>query len=205
MRFLFLFITTLLFCLTIAVNAELKLPQLSNFIFAVLLMASLLVIGEKEDKIFVALLVLLMLQLLQIFLSMWVTHVALELFKAIVAVVFFLLLTVACLRLTLCDKTISVTTLFGSLSGYLFIGLSFAYLYLALYAIFPQDFIGFKPFIEVHAIYYSFVTLTTLGIGDVVPTAPITQTLTWIEAFFGQAYMAIFISQLVGRYVAAKS
>ncbi len=52
------------------------------------------------------------------------------------------------------------------------------------------------------SIYYSFITLTTVGFGDVVAKSPVMQTLSWMESFTGQAYMAIFISQLVGRYVA---
>ena len=202
LRFLFLFITTLLFCLVTACNAEMGLPQLTDFIFAVLFITSILVIGEKEDKFFAWLIVLGIIQLVQITLSIWITHTALATLKAFFAMMFFLLLTVASLRLTLQDKTISITTLFGSLSGYLFIGLAFAYLYLMIFVLYPHSFSGLKPHEEVRAIYYSFITLTTVGFGDVVATNPLLQTLSWMESFCGQAYMAVFISLLVGRYVA---
>ena len=202
LRFLFLFLITLLYCLITAMNAEMGLPKFSDLIFAILLVTSLLVIGEKEDKFLGWLIALGIIQLVQITLSIWITHVALVALESFFGLCFFLLLTVACLRLTLQDKTISVTTLFGSLSGYLFIGLAFAYLYLMIYAVYPQSFSGLKPYIEVRAIYYSFITLTTVGFGDVVATSPLMQTLSWIEAFCGQAYMAVFISQLVGRYAA---
>ena len=204
LRFLFLFVITLLFCLITALNAELGPPKFSNFIFAVIFVASLLVIGEKEKRFFSWLIILGIIQLVQITLSIWITHVAFVAFEAILGMCFFLLLTVVCLRLTLNDKTISVTTLFGSLSSYLFIGLAFAYLYVAIYALYPQSFSGLKPYVEVRAIYYSFITLTTVGFGDVVSVSPIMQTIAWIEALCGQAYMAIFISQLVGRYAAEK-
>ena len=202
-RFLFLFLTTLLFCLVTAFNAEMKLPHITDFIFAILFIASILVIGEKEEKILIWIIVFGIIQLIQIMMSLWITHAALYALKAFDAMTFFLLLTIASLRLTLRDKTISITTLFGSLSGYLFIGLTFAYLYLMVYAIRPLSFTGLQPYEEVRGIYYSFITLTTVGFGDVVATGPLMQTISWIEAFCGQAYMAVFISQLVGRYVAA--
>lgn len=204
LRFLFLFLVTLLFCLITALNAEVGMMKIGNFIFAILFVTSLLVIAENEDKFFMALIVLGILQLAQITLSIWFTHVMFLVCESFFGMSFFLLLTIACLQLTLKDKTISITTLFGSLSGYLFIGLAFAYLYLGIEALYPQAFSGLQPYVEVRAIYYSFITLTTVGFGDVVAVSPLMQTLSWIEAFCGQAYMAIFISQLVGRYVAER-
>ncbi|WP_198009974.1 potassium channel family protein [Legionella tunisiensis] len=114
----------------------------------------------------------------------------------------FLLMTAGCLRYTLADKTISATTLFGSLSAYLFIGLAYAYLDLFVYMLDPGAFLGLVGMTENTMIYYSFVTLTTLGFGDIVPKSPIAQTLSWFESFTGQAYLAVLMGQLVGRYVA---
>lgn len=204
LRFLFLFLITLLFCLITAVNAQWRLAPVTDFIFAAVFLTSVIVIDEKEDKLFVSLVVLGLIQLIQITLNIWMTHTALALFKVFFGMSFFILLTIACLRLTLQDKTISITTLFGSLSGYLFIGLAFAYLYLVMYLFDPQSFSGLQPYVEVRAIYYSFITLTTVGFGDVVALTPLMQTLSWIEAFCGQAYMAVFISLLVGRYLAER-
>ncbi len=48
--------------------------------------------------------------------------------------------------------------------------------------------------------YYSFVTLTTLGYGDIVPTSALARRLGIIEALIGQIYLAVFIGRLVGVY-----
>lgn len=48
--------------------------------------------------------------------------------------------------------------------------------------------------------YYSFVTLSTLGYGDVVPLTPATQAWASVEAMFGQFYLAVTIARLVGIY-----
>ena len=49
--------------------------------------------------------------------------------------------------------------------------------------------------------YYSFVTLTTVGYGDIVPASALARWLVWLEAVFGQFYIAVFVSRLIGLQV----
>jgi hypothetical protein len=50
-------------------------------------------------------------------------------------------------------------------------------------------------------IYYSFVTLTTTGYGDVTPVHPVARSLAIAEALTGQLYLAITLARLVALYV----
>jgi hypothetical protein len=52
--------------------------------------------------------------------------------------------------------------------------------------------------------YYSFVTLTTLGYGDITPASSYAKSLAILEAFVGQIYLAVFIAQLVGMRLAER-
>lgn len=52
--------------------------------------------------------------------------------------------------------------------------------------------------------YFSFVTITTLGYGDITPVSPLAQSLVIIQAFVGQIYVAIVIARLVGLQIAAQ-
>ena len=52
--------------------------------------------------------------------------------------------------------------------------------------------------------YYSFVTLTTLGFGDITPVTEFARRLTTAEAVIGQLFLAIFIARLVGLHLAAR-
>ena len=54
-------------------------------------------------------------------------------------------------------------------------------------------------------IYFSFVTMSTLGYGDIAPTRIETQTLAYLMAIAGQLYLAIIIALLVGKYVSHTS
>ena len=53
-------------------------------------------------------------------------------------------------------------------------------------------------------IYLSFVTLTTLGYGDLTPLSRVTQMLASAEAIFGQLFLAVFMARLVGLYAARR-
>ncbi len=46
--------------------------------------------------------------------------------------------------------------------------------------------------------YFSFVTLSTLGYGDIVPISRMARTLAWMEAVFGQLFLAVLVARLVG-------
>jgi voltage-gated potassium channel len=47
-------------------------------------------------------------------------------------------------------------------------------------------------------VHFSFITLATVGYGDVTPTTPLARTLAWIEAIVGQFYLAVLVAGLVG-------
>jgi hypothetical protein len=51
-------------------------------------------------------------------------------------------------------------------------------------------------------LYVSYVTITTLGYGDVTPVHPFARWLAQVEAVFGQLYIAILIATLVGMWIA---
>ncbi len=53
--------------------------------------------------------------------------------------------------------------------------------------------------------YYSFVTITTLGYGDLTPLKPMVRTLAYLEAILGQFYVAILVAWLVGMYLSSKN
>jgi hypothetical protein len=53
-------------------------------------------------------------------------------------------------------------------------------------------------------IYFSFVTLTTLGYGDIMPISSPARTLSWVEATAGQFYLAVLVAGLVGALIRRK-
>jgi len=50
--------------------------------------------------------------------------------------------------------------------------------------------------------YFSFVTITTLGYGDIVPATNLARAVSMLEAFFGQIYLVVLVARLVGMHIA---
>lgn len=94
--------------------------------------------------------------------------------------------------------------IFAVLSAYLLTGLIFGIAYGLINDLRPGAFrlpteetVRFE-----HGVYMSFVILTSLGFGDVVPVTPIARGLTILEAVIGQMYMAVLVARLVSLYSA---
>lgn len=108
-------------------------------------------------------------------------------------------------------RPLTSDSIFGAVCGYLFLGLGWAVLYSVIERYYPGSFQmsqslmikdgSARPLPDVLT-YYSFVTLTTVGYGDVYPISPATQTLAWIEAITGQFYLAVIVAGLVSLLVA---
>jgi len=95
----------------------------------------------------------------------------------------------------------------GSLTLYLLLGLIWTMLYLLLLATDPEAFSGVEAanwqqgFSRIA--YYSFVTLTTLGYGDILPTSHVAEFFVYMEAIIGVFYMAIIVSSLISLRLSA--
>ena len=95
----------------------------------------------------------------------------------------------------------------GSLTLYILLGLIWATIYLLLLVLDPQAFsgieIGHWQEIFSRVAYYSFVTLTTLGYGDILPANHIAEFFVYMEAIVGVFYMAIIVSSLISLRLSA--
>lgn len=93
----------------------------------------------------------------------------------------------------------------GSVALFLLLGLMWAIAYLILIEFSPQAFTGMEAISWgqnfSNAAYFSFVTLTTLGYGDISPLTPLAQVIVYLEAITGVFYMAIVVSSLVSSNI----
>jgi hypothetical protein len=117
----------------------------------------------------------------------------------------------AALEYVLRGAEVSVDRIFAAIVAYILAGLAFAAAYQAVAAIEPESFALPAPVgpgeplerREVQLIYFSFVTIATLGYGDITPRLALAQMLAVLEAVLGQFYVAVVIAWLVSRYAAA--
>lgn len=101
-------------------------------------------------------------------------------------------------------KEVTSNTIWQAISVYLLLGLAWACFFAFTEALAPGSFRdGVNPDVTMTfptLTYYSFVTLATLGYGDILPTTQETRGLIIIEVLMGVLYMAILISRLVGTW-----
>jgi hypothetical protein len=109
------------------------------------------------------------------------------------------------------EDHVTTDTIAGAICVYLLIGLTWAYLYSVTELLLPGSFI-FEPFTTrspgslVHDksslfFYYSFVTLTTLGYGDISPITPPARSLSMLEAMIGPIYLTVLVARLVALQI----
>jgi hypothetical protein len=105
-------------------------------------------------------------------------------------------------------REVTIDVIVGSVSAYLLIGVMWAFLYQLLNLISPGSFLSTIASETgsgtIDYFYYSFVTLTTLGFGDIVPVSSVARSFTALEAVTGVLFMAIVIARVIGLHVVKK-
>jgi len=117
---------------------------------------------------------------------------------------------VAILGYVLRSASVSADRIFAAIVAYMLMALAFAAAYQGIVALAPESLTRPVPAgggdagdrLEVQLIYFSFVTIATLGYGDITPHLPLTQMLVVLEAVAGQFYVAVVIAWLVSTYAA---
>lgn len=121
---------------------------------------------------------------------------------------FFVLTAWLAARQVLCTGSIDANKVIGAVCIFLLLGIIWAMLYLLVAGAIPASFNGLGsakwhdnfPYLA----YFSFVSLTTLGYGDITPALPIARFLAYLEAVAGQLYIAIVVASLVGARISVR-
>ena len=91
----------------------------------------------------------------------------------------------------------------GGICLYFLAGVVWGFLYEVIHRFDPAAFQIEKADPQMF-LYYSYSTLTTLGIGDIIPTSDLAVSLTCLEAIGGQMFVAVFIARLIGLHIIHK-
>ncbi len=183
---------------------------LTNVFFSVILMAGAITVSR--NRIFRTLVFSWGL-LTFIFLWTWYLfpYQTLVFVNTCLALVFLVLLTFLILGQVFREGPTTSHRIMGAVAAYLIIGViwSLAYYLIALWM--PEAFSVQGPFspgdsetLRSHLFYFSFVTLTTLGYGDIVAVHPLVRMLVILEGVVGQLFPAILIARLVALQIQSR-
>ena len=130
--------------------------------------------------------------------------------EAVVLFAFYTLAIVFSFKRVLQDDYVDLNRIAGAISIYMMIGLIWSSAYFFVFLIEPGSFqglvepatdeIGYLTATTMDLLYYSYVTLSTLGYGDITPASRIAESLSYLEAICGVMYVAVLVAALVGSY-----
>lgn len=121
----------------------------------------------------------------------------------VIFLLFFIYIVHRLFLVILRSGRVTVDVIVVSVCIYLIIGIVFAILCSTMHFLFDNAYSQtFSPGSYIYEfIYYSFITMATVGYGDVSPTISQTQALAVIMGITGQLYMTIIVAVLVGKYL----
>jgi voltage-gated potassium channel len=122
----------------------------------------------------------------------------------VISLIFFCGMAYAAAKQVLFSGSINHNTIVGTVSVFLLLGLIWALMYLITLEYWPVGINGI-PYRNWNdnlgaAIYFSFITMTSTGYGDITPALPVTRTLAYLQAITGTFYIAVVVASLVGAF-----
>lgn len=119
----------------------------------------------------------------------------------IVFVVLLAATPIVILRRILGHPEVSIETIYGALCVYLLIGLVFSSLFTTINALGSEHFaLPADQNQPADLLYLSFITLTTVGFGDVVPNTDFARSVVVLEALIGQVFLVTLVARLVAMF-----
>ena len=130
----------------------------------------------------------------------WLNQATLAVASLMIWTVIALIAAGIALRFAFSARSVDRQHVDAALSAYLLAGVFFGSFYWVLEQIQPGTFTFAGDFSPNTAIYFSFVTLATLGYGDIVPRTDVARGLAIVEGVGGQLFLAVLIARLVSLY-----
>ncbi len=176
---------------------------LIDILWSAIFVSAIYAISQKKRHILIA--VLLALPMLgAIWTKYFVQHKALVVVGSLCGAAFFLFAIIQMLLFIYSHKEVTRDLIIGAAVVYLFMALMWTFIFIVVETLHPgsfnlpegQDIEATRQFV-----YYSFVTLTTLGYGDITPITSMARSLCILEAVIGQLYLVVQVAWLVGVHV----
>ena len=179
-----------------------EIMQFMNLIFLPIVISCFLIIRKKPFARYISIVTFILL-LVNIFFDIFLLDAATQLgLTVMIYYAFFLVL-----REAISMEGTRSNMILISITGYMIIGLTGGFLAAGLELAIPGSYyhstgidLGLYNFV-----YYSYVTMTTLGYGDIIPVTKKSQSLALILVLAGQLYLAVIIAINISKFMQKKS
>ena len=177
-----------------------------DLIFSLIVLAGVFTVFTRWKKQLVFIIIAILTSVLRI-LSFFIDSEFIQLTGYAVAIVFFVLLVRLVLKHILNKGPVNFYRIQGSVAVFIIIGIIYALIYSLVEAWLPHSFVFTEP-VENSTLsfsqflYFSFVTMTTLGYGDMIAMGPLSRSLVIFQGITGLLYPVIMIARLISMEVA---
>ena len=209
-RMSYLLVAVLVLFVYLLQEVENSFPGM-DIVFAILILASIYVAGSERRWLVIAVLLAIPTLALSAVSSAndWPPDTLTFIYLGFIAA-FVIFATLAVIREVLLADRVTVHTISGAMVVYLLIGLAWALLYIIAEGRHPGSFsftadgivqAGESADLLGSLTYFSLITLTSAGYGDITPLSDTARTLASLEAILGQIFLAVLVAWLVGKYL----
>jgi hypothetical protein len=182
-------------------------PTILNVIAALVLLSATYAVSRRRGFLIFA----LSLSIFSIGMTFWLAasptrrSIVISHGSLVVLVLFF---ATAILSYVLGSGKVTWDKIYGAVCAYLLLGYAWTFAYSVIEAVQPGSFTSSTSPMPADVVgrvmqfrYFSFVTLATVGYGDIVPHTPAARTLALLEAMLGQFYLVALVGRLVGLHI----
>jgi len=181
---------------------------LFRLVYSIIYISAILSLEKRSKNLFIL--------FISTFVTEWISGILnLEMLLGIakfVNILFFLVIVFSLIHQIATARNVSAGVILDSVAGYLLLGLVFSIFVLFIMQRDPAAYsTNLMPDKESEEyintsvpLYFSFVSLASLGYGDIVPLKPYTRSLATLIVVSGQFYIAIIVALLVGKFSAQK-
>ena len=202
-RFFFLLVSLLSFLiLSPLLKGFIGLSSLLDIFLTVVFISSIYAVSQKKHHLVIATLLVF-----PLFLSTWTRYFiespALSIAGTFSGILFFGFMVVTILSFVLQQAKVTLNVIYAAVVVYLSLAMMWAMIFILMEILQPGSIaVGQTGEGTFHFFYFSFVTITTLGYGDITPTSEIARSLALLEAVIGQIYLVVLIARLMGIHIA---
>ena len=204
-RFLFLLISILCLLILDPIFKDFAgIRTLMDIFISTILISAVYAVSKKKHVLLTAVLLGL-----PFFASIWTDNFVkvppLIFVGEIFGILFMAFIVIVILSFIFREQEVTSNTIYAAIVVYLLIAIMWAFIYTVLESIHPGSFAISEGHIEAGRplfIYYSFITITTLGYGDITPVTAPANSFALIEAVTGQIYLVVLVARLVGMHIA---
>lgn len=175
---------------------------LVDIFFSIILFTSIYAVSDKKSTTLIAIL-LAFPKLATLWIEGFISYTPVAFLDSIFGIAFIGYIIILILRHIFKQKEVTLETIYGAIVVYILIGLLWVFFYKLTEILHPGS---FSMAADIAAskktmYYFSFITLTTLGYGDITPVSDQAKSLAMLEAVVGQMFIAVLIARLVGIHI----